>query len=87
MSKSVRIAAVLIAVLVVLGGLRFVAEARDDKKPSPHPGAEMIKSMAKLIGKPVRAADDVNNAAGFEGWRGQVYEASPSGSVRSVAVL
>ncbi len=35
MSKSVRIAAVLIVVLVVLGGFRFVAEARDDKKPSP----------------------------------------------------
>jgi len=57
----------------------------DDKKVPPHPGAEMIKAMARLIGNPVRAADDVNNAAGFEGWRGQVYEASPSGTIRSVA--
>jgi hypothetical protein len=43
----------------------------------------MLLEMARLIGKPVRAADDVNNAAGFDRWGGDVYEGSPGGSVRA----
>jgi hypothetical protein len=55
-------------------------------KQPQHDGASMLKAMAKLIAKPVRAADQLQpaNASSIDRWDGQVYEAKPDGSIRKL---